>query len=97
MNGRRSNLQIIAEMLRLSLREAGKTRLMYNVNMSHSQLERYLAFLLERGFLEEVDNKARNGSVRYRTTSKGRELLREIERMMELLGLEDCDGDEKRS
>ena len=83
LNGRRSNIQIIAEILRLE--EAGKTEIMYSVNMSYAQLEKYLNFLVERGFLVKT-----NGTrpVTYRTTAKGKKLLRSIDRIMEALGME---------
>ena len=81
MNGRRSNIRIIAEILRLG--EATKTGIMYRVNLSHSQLQKYLDFLVEKRLLELVHNS--NTSI-YRTTSKGKALLRDIERLSALLG-----------
>ncbi len=81
MNGRRSNIRIIAEILRLG--EATKTGIMYRVNLSHSQLQKYLDFLVEKRLLELVHNS--NASI-YRTTSKGKALLRDIERLSALLG-----------
>jgi predicted transcriptional regulator len=50
--GRRSNIEVIADMLRLG--EAGKTEIMYSANMSYFQLQKYLAFLMQRGFIEKV-------------------------------------------
>ena len=49
---RRSNIQIIADMLRLG--EAGKTEIMYSANMSYFQLQKYLKFLLELKLIEEI-------------------------------------------
>jgi predicted transcriptional regulator len=46
LDRRRSSIEIIADMLRLG--EAGKTEMMYSVNMSYFQLQKYLNFLLER-------------------------------------------------
>ena len=85
MKTRRTSIEIIAEMLRLGEAEVGKTRMMYAVNMSHSQLERYIDFLLNGDFLEAVRN---GSSVRYRMTRKGRHLLDNIDRMADVLGLE---------
>ncbi|RLC72354.1 MAG: hypothetical protein DRI26_03160 [Chloroflexi bacterium] len=90
MRNRRTNIQIIAEILRLARTEVGKTRIMYSVNMSHAQLGKYISFLLRRGFLELLEG---GGSVKYRTTGKGRELLKDIDKMAVVLGFEpDSDG-----
>ena len=43
---RRSSIDIVADILRLG--ESNKTRVMYQVNMSHAQLESYLIFLIDR-------------------------------------------------
>ncbi len=83
MRTRRTSIEIIADMLRLGESEVGKTRMMYSVNMSHSQLERYIDFLVSGEFLEP----RRNGrNVKYITTRKGRSLLDNIDRMAEVLG-----------
>lgn len=82
MNGRRSNIEVIADILRLG--KAGKTRIMYQVGMSYAQLERYLGFLMERGFL--IKETGRNPSTIYYPSQMGLELLQRIERTNELLG-----------
>ena len=91
MNNRRSNFQIIGDILRLS--EAGKTEIMYSVNMSHYQLGRYLDFLIERGFLKGPRKKPgvsnSNSGGTYRVTVSGRKLLKQIDRLAELLGWEE--------
>ena len=45
MNHRRSNIEIIADMLRMGENGAGKTEIMYSANMSYSQLQKPHAFL----------------------------------------------------
>ena len=50
MGRRRSNIEIIGEMLRLGENGAGKTELMYGVNMSYTQIQKYLSFLINHGF-----------------------------------------------
>ena len=87
MNGRRSNIEVIADILRLG--KAGKTRIMYQVGMSYAQLERYLGFLVERGFL--IKETGRNPSTIYYPSQRGLELLRGIERIDELLRADDAD------
>ncbi len=83
MERRRSNIEVIADMLRLS--EAGKTEIMYSANMSYFQLKKYLKFLLNRGLITEVS--LGNPSVSYRVTPEGLKLLRSIDEMLETLGL----------
>ena len=73
--GRRSSVEILGEILRLG--QAGKTEIMYKVNMSHAQLDRYLKFLTEKGLLERVLGKARIPL--YVITEQGKELLTHIE------------------
>jgi len=85
MNNRRSGIQIIGEILRLG--EAGKTEIMYSVNMSYAQVEKYLRFLLRYGFLEQ--SPSRRGSGVYRRTPKGSRLLECIENLSRLLGWEE--------
>lgn len=81
MNNRRSNIDIIADILRL--REAGKTEIMYSANMSYHQLQKYLSFLVQGGFIDSV--KLGNPAMSYRVTEKGSRLLESIDRMLELL------------
>lgn len=78
---RRSNIEIIADMLRLG--EAGKTEMMYSVNMSYFQLTKYLNFLLERGLVDKI--AVGNPSVTYRVTNKGLKLLRSIDGVLEMM------------
>ncbi len=85
LNTRRSDINIIAEILRLG--EANKTKIMYDVNMSHQQLEKYLDFLVGKGLLEKEQSKRNPGGL-FRITPKGKQLLRSIEGTLELLGEE---------
>ena len=39
---RRSNIEIIADMLRIGENGAGKTEIMYSANMSYHQIQKYL-------------------------------------------------------
>ncbi len=83
MNRRRSNIEIIADMLRIGEAGAGKTEIMYSANMSYAQIQKYLGFLLSRGFINKVE--VGNPVVTYQVTEKGVELLRNIESIMEIL------------
>ena len=81
INNRRSNFEIIADMLRLG--EAGKTEIMYSANMSYFQLQKYLNFLLELNLIDKVT--VGNPTVTYRVTKKGFRLLRNIDSILQIL------------
>lgn len=83
MNQRRSNIEIIADMLRVGENGAGKTEIMYSANMSYAQIQKYLAFLLSHGFINKV--KVGNPAVTYQVTDKGGELLKNINCIIEVL------------
>ena len=81
LNNRRSNFEIIADMLRLG--EAGKTEIMYSANMSYFQLQKYLKFLLQLRLIDKVT--VGNPTVTYRVTKKGLRLLRNIDSILQVL------------
>jgi predicted transcriptional regulator len=83
MNQRRSNIEIIADMLRVGENGAGKTEIMYSANMSYAQIQKYLGFLLSHGFINKV--KVGNPVVTYQVTDKGGELLKNINYIIEVL------------
>jgi predicted transcriptional regulator len=87
MDRRRSNIEVIADMLRLG--EAGKTEIMYSANMSYFQLQKYLKFMLQLGLITKVT--LGNPSVTYRVTEKGLRLLRNIDSILEVLELKEED------
>jgi len=80
---RRSNIEIIADMLRVGENGAGKTEIMYTANMSYSQIQKYLEYLVNQGFVHKVDLD--NTLVAYRVTDSGLKLLKAIENLMEML------------
>ena len=86
MSRRRSNIEIIAEMLKVGENGVGKTEIMYSVNMSYAQLQKYLKFLLNNGLVTKVE--VGNPCVRYHVTDKGTELLRSIENVLDILDVE---------
>ena len=90
MNRRRSNIEIIADMLRVGENGAGKTEIMYSANMSYSQLQKYLGFLLSHRFINKV--QVGNPVVTYQVTNKGAKLLKNIGGIMEILEFPDGDG-----
>ncbi len=84
---RRSSIEVIADMSRLG--EAGKTEIMYSANMSYFQLQKYLNFLLQLKLIDKVT--VGNPTVTYRVTGKGLRLLRNIDSILEVLGLREED------
>ena len=80
---RRSNIEIIADMLRVGGNGAGKTEIMYSANMSYAQIQKYLGFLLSHGFINKVEMG--NPVVTYQVTDKGGELLKNINCIVEVL------------
>ena len=87
MDSRRSNIQVIADILRLG--EAGKTEIMYSANMSYFQLQKYLSLLLRLKLIDKVT--VGNPIVTYRVTGKGLRLLRNIDNILQMLELREDD------
>jgi predicted transcriptional regulator len=80
---RRSNIEIIADMLRVGENGAGKTEIMYTANMSYSQIQKYLDYLMGQGFVNKVNMD--NTMVAYQVTDSGLKLLKAIDTLMEML------------
>ncbi len=81
---RRSNIEIIADMLRVGENGAGKTEIMYSANMSYSQIQKYLDYLVNQGFVNKVNMD--NTMTAYQVTKSGLNLLRAIDTLMGMLG-----------
>ena len=87
VNRRRSDIEIIADMLKVGENGAGKTEIMYSANMSYAQIQKYLGYLIGQGFIDKM--KMGNPSVTYQVTESGLKLLRLINDLREMLGLDD--------
>jgi len=87
VNRRRSDIEIIADMLEVGENGAGKTQIMYGANMSYSQIQKYLGYLMAQGFIDKM--KMGNPSVTYKVTDNGLKLLELISSIKEMLGLDD--------
>lgn len=90
VNRRRSDVEIIADMLEVGENGAGKTEIMYSANMSYSQIQKYLGYLLGHGFIDKM--KMGNPSVTYQVTESGLKLLELISKLKEMLGLDENDS-----
>lgn len=80
---RRSNIEIIADMLRVGENGAGKTEIMYTANMSYSQIQKYLEYLVNQGFINKVN--VDNTMIAYQVTDSGLKLLKTIDTLMDML------------
>jgi len=87
VNRRRSDIEIIADMMEVGENGAGKTRIMYGANMSYSQIQKYLGYLMRQGFIDKVE--VGNPVVTYQMTDSGLKLLQLINSIKEMLGLDD--------
>jgi len=85
VRGKRSNIEIIADILRLG--KASKTDILYGCDLSYTQLQKYLRFLVARGLLELGEDDS--GGRHYNSTVLGNELLGRIDWVRELMGLSD--------
>ena len=83
VNNRRSEIEIIGEILKLSKSGAKKTELLYQGNFSYAQLQKYLYFLIEKEILEENEIRNNGNSAKfYRTTGKGLLFLEDVKRVL---------------
>jgi predicted transcriptional regulator len=88
MNSRRSNIEVVADILRMG--EASRTQIMYRAGMSYTQLNKYLDYLVERGFLLWSAEKYPSGV--YSVRKDGELLLESIEKIEEMLGFGGGEG-----
>ena len=72
---KRSDIDIMANILSAAKKGTKKTRIMYRCNLSHSQLQIYLQLLREMGFLASHSKKEGAKLNYFETTSKGFEFL----------------------
>jgi predicted transcriptional regulator len=82
---RRDRLYIIAEILETAKGSALKTQIMYGANLSFTQLNDYLRFMLKSELLEKI---LLNGREVYRATEKGMNFLQRYREITELLKTE---------
>ena len=76
---KRDDIEIMAQMLSLALKETKKTHIMYKTNLCYNQLVSYMDFLIEKGFLGV--KKGGKGNL-YLITDKGKEFLENIQNVI---------------
>ena len=79
---RRDKLYIMAEILEIAKDGALKTQIMYRANLSYTQLNNYLGFMLETDLLEKIEEESRDI---YGSTEKGQDFLERYREIAELL------------
>lgn len=70
------------DILVISADGAKKTHILYRTNLSHSQLQGYLSFLVRAGAMEIIE---RGSTKIYRTTPKGKKIVEQIDELIEHL------------
>jgi predicted transcriptional regulator len=86
VNNRRSELNIIAEILDLSKEGTRKTNILYKGNLSYTQIQDYLPFLIDKEVLEEYMIKKKGRRYKYyKTTTKGLNLLESAQKTLYFL------------
>lgn len=83
MSSKRNRLQIIHDILEAVRKKEGRikpTHIMYKANLSHAMLEDYLNELIEKGFIEEVED---GDSKTYKMKQRGFDYLNEYVKIME--------------
>lgn len=78
----RGKIEIMADMLTLSMEGTRKTHLMFMANLSYEQVSYYLEDLQTKGFIEQ---KAQNDKVVYTTTKTGRGFLKSYSNVIQTL------------
>jgi len=83
---RRGRIEVVCDILSEALGGANKTRLMYHCNLNFMRFNRYLQELLDAGLLECVGSNP-DGIVLYKTSDKGRELVKVLRKASEFLSV----------
>ncbi len=81
---KRSDIDIMADILIVAKEDTLKTHIMYKCNLSHKQLEIYLNLLLEIGLLKSHLNEENNARC-YEITSKGLVFLKTYSKLKDLM------------
>ncbi len=85
MDKRRGWDEIVAEILNIAVEDTRKTHIMYRAKLSYAQANKYLALLVEKGFLENVKPDKTGQTTFYKTTSSGMKFLENLESIGKML------------
>ena len=86
VRGCRGRIEIVMDILAKALSGVNKTRLMYRCNLNFVRFSRYLRQLLDAGLIERVEANPES-IVLYKTTDRGRELLRVLRKASEFMAI----------
>ena len=75
---RRGKLEIIADILSVAKKGAKKIAIAHNANLIFDRVGKYLFYLEKKGLIQHTGGE-------YKTTEKGKEFLRDYQKMKELL------------
>jgi len=81
---KRSDIDIIADILIEAKKDTLKTHIMYRCNLSHRQLNIYLKLLFKIGLLKSHSNEENNARY-YEITSKGLKFLKTYSKLKDLM------------
>ena len=79
-------MEIIAKILTEALNGASKTKIMYRANMNFLRVNRYFSELLEKDLIVK-ENGPNGGALYYKTTEKGKDLLKVLKKAQELVSI----------
>ena len=82
MSGKRSDIEISADILKVTLKEAKKSHIVYKANLNFQLLRKHLDHLINSGLIAGSGN----GSNVFLTTDKGMEYIKHFEDLKELQG-----------
>ena len=82
-DGKRSEMEILSEMLNATQNGIKKTQLMFHTKLSYNHFTDYLDFLLEKKFVELNEDNSK-GKI-YRSTEEGNSFLNEINSVLEYI------------
>jgi predicted transcriptional regulator len=81
LSEKRSAVNLMVDILKIALKGAGKTEIVYKANLNFKQVRKYLDFLLEKGLIAVSSNKRK----KYRTTEKGKAFIKRYRETVELI------------
>ncbi len=85
---KRSNDQIVSQILEICMNGAGKTKIIYQANLNFSKVSHHLENMVKNGVISEIPLGSR---VIYKTTPKGVELNQKFQKLqIEIEALRAC-------
>ena len=73
---RRSTLDVMSDILRITTRPSTKTQILYSANLSYKQLQKYISMLQDFGMISELADKG--ASDKLVITERGKQFLTDL-------------------